>query len=99
MNRPIGKYADYREAYLKEVKPEYYGELVTHGELNRHLQTICNQAQDMKELIIDNLKNDSSEWHDMENCLEEFSFIQKLQLLNQFEMIADEYICRDIIYC
>lgn len=94
---PIGKYVSYRKDYLREVKPEYYAELIASGELINHLWDIRDQAEAMKKMLVEQQQKNSPEWKQMEES-EEFDFMLKWRLLEQFGAVADEIIYTEIIY-
>lgn len=94
---PIGKYVSYRKDYLREVKPEYYAELIASGELINHLWDIRDQAEAMKKMLVEQQQKNSPEWKQMEES-EEFDFMLKWRLLEQFGAVADEIIYKEIIY-
>lgn len=94
-NKPIGKYAAYRENYLREVKPEYYAELIKTGEIIEHLWSVVDRAKALKERIMEHQKATSEEWQKI--CYTD-AFIEKVRLLRQFEMAADEIIYSEVIY-
>ena len=94
---PIGKYVAYRKNYLREVKPEYYAELIASGELINHLWDISDQADAMKNLLVEQQKANSPEWKEMEELYRD-DFIRRVRLLEQFGADADEVIYKEIIY-
>lgn len=94
---PIGKYVSYRKDYLREVKPEYYAELIASGKLINHLWDIRDQAEAMKKMLVEQQQKNSPEWKQMEES-EEFDFMLKWRLLEQFGAVADEIIYKEIIY-
>lgn len=94
---PIGKYVSYRKDYLREVKPEYYAELIASGELINHLWDIRDQAEAMKKMLVEQQQKNSPEWKQMEQD-ENFDFMKKWRLLEQFGAVADEIIYKEIIY-
>ena len=98
MERPIGKYVTYREEYLRENEPETYAKLIESGEINAHLDEINRKAHEMKETIIEKLKAESAEYQQLTSTEGEFDFIKKSQLLNKFEMIADETVLAEVVY-
>ena len=94
-NKPVGKYAAYRENYLRETKPEYYAELIKSDEIIEHLWSVVDRANALKERIMEQQKAASEEWQEI--C-ETDAFIEKVRLLRQFEMVADEVVCSEILY-
>lgn len=94
-NKPVGKYAHYRENYLRETKPEYYADLIKTGEIVEHLWSVVDRAKALKERIMDHQKATSEEWQKID---ESDDFLEKVRLLRQFEMVADEVIYSEIIY-
>lgn len=94
-SKPIGKYAAYRENYLRESQPEYYAELVQTGEIVEHLWSVVDRAKALKERIMEQQKAASEEWQEISKTN---AFIEKVRLLRQFEMVADEIVCNDILY-
>ena len=94
-SKPVGKYAHYREIYLRENKPEYYAELIKTGEIVEHLWSVVDHAQALKERIMEQQKAASEEW---KAICETDAFIEKVRLLKQFEMVADEIIYNEVLY-
>ena len=88
----------YREEYLRENEPETYAKLIESGEINAHLDEINRKAHEMKESTIEKLKAESAEYQHLTSTEGEFDFIKKTQLLNKFEMIADETVLAEVVY-
>lgn len=93
---PIGKYVAYRKNYLREVKPEYYAELIASGELINHLWDISDQAYATEKMLVEQQKANSPEW--LENEEGERDYLTRVRLWNSFIMVAEEIVCHDIIY-
>ena len=93
-NYAVGIWGIRHGQYLKKHKKVMYYNMLTSGSLNRYLAEISEQADDMKEKLIDKMKA-------AENITEELKakdMMAWVQAMNSIRNRAEEIVYREIIY-
>lgn len=93
-NYAVGIWGTRHGQYLKKHKKVMYYNMLTSGSLNRYLAEISEQADDMKEKLIDKMKA-------AENITEELKakdMMAWVQAMNSIRNRAEEIVYREIIY-
>ncbi len=92
-NYAVGIWGIRHGQYLKKHKKVMYYNMLTSGSLNGYLAEISEQADDMKEKLIDKMK-------EAENITEELKakdMMAWVRAMNNISNRADETICIEII--
>lgn len=90
----IGKYGLLRRRYLKENRRIQYTNLLTSGELNRHLLEVEQEAQEQVEQMVKQMAKS-------EGVTEELKAADPLkwtQLMNNLRQAAEELVLAELIY-
>jgi len=90
----IGKYGLLRETYLQEHKNHLYMSLYLSGKLNQHLLEINEQAQTQVDQLV-------ARWAKLNGCDETLKATDQMEWvgrMNNYKMMAEEIVLRDIIY-
>ena len=90
----IGKYGLLRRRYLKENRRIQYTNLLTSGELNRHLLEVEQEAQEQVEQAVKQMAK-------AEGVTEELKAADPLkwtQLMNNLRQAAEELVLAELIY-
>ncbi len=93
-NYAVGIWGIRHGQYLKKHKKVMYYNMLTSGSLNGYLAEISEQADDMKEKLIDKMKS-------AENITEELKakdMMAWVQAMNSIRNRAEEIVYREIIY-
>ena len=88
--RTYGKWGEIRKNYLKEHCKVFYNLLVIKAELTAHLNEIDEQAWNMWETIMEQLKK--------HRTAPPQGTMEWVQFMNGLRAIADEQVLHDIIY-
>lgn len=90
----IGKYGRMRERYLEKHRRVIYINLLTSCKLQHHLYEIDVQCNGMIEKIVEKLTFEN-------NVTEQLKYTDQMkwiELMNAFKALAEEVVCREIIY-
>ena len=90
----FGKYGHMRLDYLKEYHPGIYIDLLTTGELPKHLHEVDQQAREQVEQIVAAMAK-------AEGCDEDLKARDPMRwvgLMNNYKVCAEDAILREIIY-
>lgn len=90
----IGKYGLLRRRYLKENRRIQYTNLLTSGELNRHLLEVEQEAQEQVEQMVKQMAK-------AEGVTEKLKAADPLkwtQLMNNLRQAAEELVLAELIY-
>lgn len=93
-NYAVGIWGIRHGQYLKKHKKVMYYNMLTSGSLNGYLAEISEQADAMKEKLIDKMK-------EAENITEEFKakdMMAWVQAMNSIRNRTEEIVYREIIY-
>ena len=91
---PVGKFGRLRQMFLKEHEYPLYFKLLVNGELNKHLAMIEQEANDMKDELIDQYK----EKRNITEKLKASNQMLWVQEMNNIQNCVNEIILKDIIY-
>ena len=93
-NRPIGRYGRLHREYLKQEHPARYSSLILTGKLWTYLADLNEQAEEMLDLIIEQMKS-------AEVVTDELKAQNQLEWvgrMNNFRIRAGEIINSELIY-
>ena len=93
-NRPIGKWGNLRKRYLQQHKRVFYNTLVSNLTLHSHLADIGEQARDMFDTLVEQMKKS-------EGITEELKEQNQMEWVGQMNNIrerANEIVCSELIY-
>ncbi|MBQ7131204.1 MAG: TnpV protein [Oscillospiraceae bacterium] len=93
-NYVIGKYGHMRENYLKNEKPLEYQRLKVQFKLNEHLHQTDKEAH----LMLDNLIPKLKEQYGVTEQMKVQDQMKWVGMMNNIQQIADEIICRELIF-
>ena len=91
---PLGKYGMLRETFLKEHHHGTYTSMLLTGRLEPHLREIDQQAQELVDRIVGNLKR----LHGVDETLKGNDQMAWVQSMNRFIAQAEEMILPEIVY-
>ena len=89
-----GKYASLRHTYLKNYRYGMYLNLLTKGELNRHLNEVQREAQERMEVLTEQMK---AAWGVTEElkAKDQMAWVQQM---NNIRQAAEEIVMKELIY-
>lgn len=93
-NRPIGKWGSLHKSYLQQHKRVFYNTLVSNLTLHSHLADIDEQARDMFDTLVEQMKKS-------EGITEELKEQNQMEWVGQMNNIrerANEIVCSELIY-
>ncbi len=93
-NRPIGKWGNLRKDYLRNHKRAMYNFLVCNLTLHNHLADIDEQARDMFDTLVEQMKKSEG----ITEELKEQNQIEWVGRMNNIIERANEIICNELIY-
>lgn len=91
---PIGRYGKLRHRYLKQNRRVLYCQLLTSEELGSHLAEIDNWANDMMELLV----NQMVKAQGVTEKLKADDQMKWVGLMNNIRACAEEVVMNDLIY-
>ena len=94
-NEKINKYGYLRLHYLKENNKPLYTTLLMKNELTNHLVSVSIEAENRLNYLMEQYKNSDkllSEKNKMDNQL------QWVRLMNNYKIMAEEIILKELIY-
>ena len=91
----IGKYGRMRKRYLKEHRPVQYSNLLTTGNLFRHLAEINEACEDRMELIIRQMKAQEG----VTEALKASDQMEWVGRMNSIRNRAEEIVLHELVYC
>ncbi len=91
---PIGRYGKLRYRYLKQNRRVLYSQLLTSGKLGTHLAEIDNSANDMMELLV----NQMAEEQGVTEQLKANDQMKWVGMMNNIRSAAEEIVLNDLIY-
>ena len=91
---PIGKYGLLRKTYLQIHRKIIYTNLLTAGDLHKHLAEIEQQANDMLELIMKQM----AAAQDITEALKSDNQMAWVGAMNNIKACAEEIILKEIVY-
>lgn len=94
-NKQIGKYGYLRLNYIKQNKKALYQTLLIKNELTNHLFSVSNECEEILKALMDNyVKNDDR----LSEKNKENNQIEWVKLMNNYKLIAEEVILKEIVY-
>lgn len=93
-NRPIGKWGRMHEDYLKKNKRHIFDSMLISGKLHSYLANIDEQACDMFNTIIEQMK----EAEDVTEQLKEDNQLEWVHRIDNIQAQVREIICEELIY-
>ncbi len=93
-NITLGKWGMMRKSYLEKHKKVLFTTLLTQGKLYQHCAEIENQAQDMFETLIEQMK----EAEGVTEQLKEDNQLEWVCRMGNIEQRAREIVCAELIY-
>ena len=93
-NITLGKWGMMHKDYLEKHKKVFFSLLLGQGKLYQHCAEVENQARDMYDTLIDQLK--ASEGVTEE--LKEQNQWEWVQIMGNIQQRANEIVCNDLIY-
>ena len=94
-NEKINKYGYLRLHYLKENNKSFYTTLLMKNELTNHLVSVSIEVENRLNILMEQYKNSDellSEKSKMDNQL------QWVRLMNNYKIMAEEIILKELIY-
>jgi len=94
-NGRINKYGYLRLHYLKENNKPFYTTLLMKNELTNHLVSVSIEVENRLNILMEQYKNSDellSEKRKMDNQL------QWVRLMNNYKIMAEEIILKELIY-
>lgn len=93
-DRFLGKYRRLRLKYLKEHRPIVYANLLTSGELDKHLHKIDKEASEQVELLIRQM----AEKQGVTEELKAKNQLEWVGRMNNIKACAEEIVFKEMIY-
>lgn len=93
-NIRLGKWGMLHKDYLLRNKKVFFTTLLTQGKLYQHCAEIENQAKDMFDTLIEQMKISE----DVTEKLKEENQIEWIQRMNNIKQRASEIVCTELIY-
>ena len=94
-NKQIGKFGYLRLNYIKQNKKALYQTLLMKNELTNHLFSVSNECEERLKILMDNyIKNDGR----LSEKNKETNQMEWVKLMNNYKLIAEEIILKEIIY-
>ena len=90
----IGYYGRMRRKYLKENRRVFYYQLLTSGALADHLEAIDKEAEEMEELLIQQMAKAQG----VTEQLKADDMMKWVGLMNNIRACAKEVVMNDLIY-
>lgn len=94
----IGKYGLLRRRYLKENRRVQYTNLLTSGELNRHLLEVEQEAQAQVEQMVKQMAKSEGVTEGVTEKLKAADPLKWTQLMNNLRQAAEELVLAELIY-
>lgn len=92
--RNIGKYGIMRLDYLKSYRRATYSQMVLEGTLKQHLMDVNEQAHEMLDQIVGQMKVVEGITGDLKAC----SPLEWIQRMNSIKHRAEEIVIQELIY-
>lgn len=90
----LGKWGMMHKTYLEKHKKVLFNSLLGKGKLYQHCATIENQAKDMYDLLIEQMKETEGVTENLKEQ-DQWEWVQKM---NNIQQIATEIACNELIY-
>ena len=92
--QPIGKYGRMRKQYLKDHRPVLYSNLITAGNLYRHLAEIDEACEERMELIIRQMAEQES----VTEVLKAADQMEWVRRMNSIRNRAEEIVLNVLVF-
>ncbi|MBR2886414.1 MAG: TnpV protein [Clostridia bacterium] len=93
-NITLGKWGMMYKDYLEKHKKIFFNSLLMQGKLYQHCAEIENQARDMYDTLIEQMK----ERDGVTEQLKEENQLEWIQRMNNIQHRASEIVCKELIY-
>ena len=90
----LGKWGMMHKSYLKKNKKVFFSLLLGQGKLYQHCAEVENQARDMYDTLIEQMKEAEGVTED----LKEQNQWEWIQRMNNIQQRANEIVCNELIY-
>ena len=87
----LTKFGSMRRDFLEKEHPVRFNSLLTQGKLKQHCLEIENQAQELKDTVMEQLRKQYQP-------PEKTDFMANVQYNNQISDMADEIVIREIVH-
>ena len=95
LDKNIGKYGRLRLNYLKHNHMDIYTILLMDDKLNEHLLEVDREANEQVKRLVD----DMSKKEKVTEKLKENNQMEWVKLMNNFKIIAEEIVTKELIFC
>ena len=93
-NITLGKWGMMHKSYLEKHKKALFNSLLIQGKLYQHCADIENQAKDMFDALVEQMK----EAEGVTEKLKEHNQWEWIQKINNIQQRASEIVCNELIY-
>ena len=90
----LGKWGMMHKSYLEKNKKVFFSLLLGQGKLYQHCAEVENQARDMYDTLIEQMKEAEGVTED----LKEQNQWEWIQRMNNIQQRANEIVCNELIY-
>ncbi|MEE1321118.1 MAG: TnpV protein [Acutalibacteraceae bacterium] len=90
----LGKWGMMHKSYLEKHKKVFFSLLLSQGKLYQHCAEVENQAKDMYDTLIEQMKAKEGVTEE----LKEHNQWEWIQRMNNIQQIATEIVCNELIY-
>ncbi|MBE6796606.1 MAG: TnpV protein [Ruminococcaceae bacterium] len=90
----LGKWGMMYKTYLEKHKKVFFNTLLTQGKLYQHCAEIENQAQQMLDTLVAQMK----EAEGVTEKMKEDNQLEWIQKMNNIQQRASEIVCNELIY-
>ena len=95
LDKNIGKYGRLRLNYLKHNHMDIYTILLMDDKLNEHLLEIEKEAKEQVKILVENMCKKEN----VTEKLKENNQMEWVKLMNNFKIIAEELVEKELIFC
>ena len=93
-NITLGKWGMMHKSYLEKQKKPLFNSLIIQGKLYQHCADIENQARDMYDTLIEQMKESEGVTEDLKEH-NQWEWIQRMENIQQ---LAREIVCEELIF-
>ena len=93
-NITLGKWGMMHKSYLEKNKKVFFSLLLGQGKLYQHCAEIEKQANDMYDILIEQMKESEGVTED----LKEQDQLKWVQIMENIQQRAREIVCKELIY-
>lgn len=95
LDKNIGKYGRLRLNYLKHNHMDIYTILLMDDRLNEHLLEVDREAKEKVKRLVD----DICKKENVTEKLKENNQMERVKLMNNFKIIAEEIVEKELVFC